>query len=115
MKVWDVRQAEDPVALMQPNDNESRRDCWAVAFGNTYTESERIIAAGYDNGDIKLFDLRTMSVRWETNIKNGVCCRSSYSARLLRDGNVCEYTNIYEGDGAIELQYLFIYCSAVDI
>ena len=40
--------------------------------GNSYTESERVVAAGYDNGDIKLFDLRTMSVRWETNINNGV-------------------------------------------
>ena len=31
------------------------------------------MAAGYDNGDVKMFDLRTMSVRWETNLKNGVC------------------------------------------
>lgn len=30
------------------------------------------MCAGYDNGDIKLFDLRNMSLRWETNIKNGV-------------------------------------------
>lgn len=26
----------------------------------------------YDNGDIKLFDLRTMQLRWDTNVKNGV-------------------------------------------
>lgn len=32
-----------------------------------------MVCAGYDNGDIKLFDLRTMSLKWETNIKNGVC------------------------------------------
>ena len=43
-----------------------------IPTGNTYTEAERVVAAGYDNGDIKLFDLRSMSVRWETNIKNGV-------------------------------------------
>lgn len=30
------------------------------------------MAAGYDNGDVKLFDLRTQSMRWETNVKNGV-------------------------------------------
>ena len=30
------------------------------------------MCAGYDNGDIKLFDLRNMAVRWETNIRNGV-------------------------------------------
>ncbi|XP_072437643.1 dynein axonemal assembly factor 10 isoform X1 [Chiloscyllium punctatum] len=35
---------------------------------------ERCVCAGYDNGDIKLFDLRTMSLRWEKNIRNGVCC-----------------------------------------
>lgn len=72
VKIWDVRQENDPVAKMQPNEGEAKRDCWAVAFGNSYTDSERVIAAGYDNGDIKLFDLRTMSVRWEHNIKNGV-------------------------------------------
>lgn len=30
------------------------------------------MCAGYDNGDIKLFDLKNMSLRWETNVKNGV-------------------------------------------
>lgn len=29
--------------------------------------------AGYDNGDVKMFDLRTNKLRWETNVKNGVC------------------------------------------
>ncbi|XP_045150127.1 dynein axonemal assembly factor 10 isoform X2 [Echinops telfairi] len=41
--------------------------------GNSYNQEERVVCAGYDNGDIKLFDLRNMSLRWETNIKNGVC------------------------------------------
>ena len=31
-----------------------------------------MVAAGYDNGDVKLFDLRTNTMRWETNIGNGV-------------------------------------------
>jgi hypothetical protein len=31
-----------------------------------------VVCAGYDNGDIKMFDLRTNSLRWETNVKNGV-------------------------------------------
>ena len=30
------------------------------------------MCAGYDNGDIKLFDLRTMTLRWETTHRNGV-------------------------------------------
>lgn len=42
--------------------------------GNAYNQEERVVCAGYDNGDIKLFDLRSMSLRWETNIKNGVVC-----------------------------------------
>ena len=42
--------------------------------GNSYNDAERCVCAGYDNGDIKLFDLRTMSLKWETNVKNGVSC-----------------------------------------
>lgn len=40
--------------------------------GNACNQEERVVCAGYDNGDIKLFDLRNMSLRWETNIRNGV-------------------------------------------
>lgn len=43
-----------------------------MAFGNAYTDEDRCLAAGYDNGDVKLFDLRTQTMRWETNVKNGV-------------------------------------------
>ncbi|XP_012929536.1 WD repeat-containing protein 92 isoform X3 [Heterocephalus glaber] len=73
VKVWDPRQKDDPVANMEPVKGENKRDCWTVAFGNAYNQEERVVCAGYDNGDIKLFDLRKMSLRWETNIKNGVC------------------------------------------
>lgn len=41
-------------------------------LGNSYNTEERVVCAGYDNGDIKMFDLKTMSLRWETNVKNGV-------------------------------------------
>lgn len=51
---------------------QTARDCWTVAFGNAYTDEDRCLVAGYDNGDVKLFDLRTQSMRWETNVKNGV-------------------------------------------
>nr|XP_013814228.1 PREDICTED: WD repeat-containing protein 92 [Apteryx mantelli mantelli] len=73
VKVWDPRQKDTPVANMEPVQGESKRDCWTVAFGNAYNQEERVVCAGYDNGDIKLFDLKNMSLRWETNIKNGVC------------------------------------------
>jgi WD40 repeat protein len=40
--------------------------------GNSFSDEERCIVAGYDNGDIKLFDLRANSIRFETNVSNGV-------------------------------------------
>ncbi|CAG5123233.1 unnamed protein product [Candidula unifasciata] len=74
VKVWDPRQKDEPVATMEPEEGEAKRDCWTVAFGDAYSAQDRCVAAGYDNGDIKLFDLRNMALRWETNVKNGVCC-----------------------------------------
>ncbi|KAF8568418.1 hypothetical protein P879_08918 [Paragonimus westermani] len=82
VKVWDPRQAKVPVATMEPGPPDNcdgsslstcPRDCWTVAFGHAYNNQDRCLAAGYDNGDVKLFDLRAMKVRWETNVKNGVC------------------------------------------
>merc|ERR1719158_1157332 len=72
VRVWDPRM-EDPVVSLEPVEGETPADCWTVAFGNSYNDSERCIAAGYDNGDIKMFDLRTMTLRWDTNVRNGVC------------------------------------------
>ena len=51
----------------------TKRECWAVTFGNSYNDTERMVAAGYDNGDIKMWDLRNMSLYWDTNVGNGVC------------------------------------------
>lgn len=31
-----------------------------------------MLAAGYDNGDIKLLDLRMNKIFWETNVANGI-------------------------------------------
>lgn len=39
------------------------RDCWCVAIGNSYNDEERCVLAGYDNGDVKMFDLRMNKVR----------------------------------------------------
>ncbi|KAJ3289480.1 WD repeat-containing protein 92 [Rhizoclosmatium sp. JEL0117] len=73
VKVWDVRQKDKPVAVISPAEGEPKRDVWTVAFGNSYNDEERVLGAGYENGDVKLFDLKTMSLLWETNTKNGVC------------------------------------------
>lgn len=72
VRVWDPRQ-QDPVLSLEPVTEEIPADCWTVAFGNSYNDSERVICAGYDNGDVKMFDLRTMTLRWDTNVRNGVC------------------------------------------
>ncbi|XP_072130577.1 dynein axonemal assembly factor 10-like isoform X1 [Mobula birostris] len=74
VRVWDSRQKDLPVANMEPAEGFNRRDCWTVTFGHTCSQWDRCVCAGYDNGDIKLFDLRNMEVRWETNIKSGACC-----------------------------------------
>ncbi|XP_017779626.1 PREDICTED: WD repeat-containing protein 92 [Nicrophorus vespilloides] len=70
--VWDVRQKDDPVATFRAATDSSARDCWSVVFGNSYNSEERVVAAGYDNGDIKMYDLRSMKVLWSKCVKNGV-------------------------------------------
>lgn len=73
VRVWDPRQ-EAPVVSLEPSaDEDIKPDCWAACFGNAFNQEERVLAAGYDNGDIKVFDLRTNCLRWDTNLKNGVC------------------------------------------
>ena len=52
--------------------------CCCCFQGNSYNQNERIVCAGYDNGDIKMFDLRTMSLKWETHVKNGVRTMNVY-------------------------------------
>ncbi|KAG6598003.1 putative WD domain-containing protein [Phytophthora cinnamomi] len=59
--IKDVRVPE-PVVTLEPKETDKARDCWTVCFG----------VGGYDNGDIKVFDLRTKSLRWETICQNGV-------------------------------------------
>ena len=71
VKIWDPR-VNDAVAVLDPDKTSNARDCWSVAFGNSYNNEERSVLAGFDNGDVKLFDLRTNTMRWETNCKNGV-------------------------------------------
>ena len=42
------------------------------SFGNAHNNEQRVVAAGYDNGDVKFFDLRNQMFIWDTNLKNGV-------------------------------------------
>lgn len=70
VRLWDPRLPTAVIAL-EPAEGQTSRECWSVAFGNAYSDDERCIVAGYDNGDVKLFDLRTQTMRWETNVGNG--------------------------------------------
>lgn len=71
VRVWDPRQSSPVVALEAAE--EIKPDCWAVTFGNCYNDQERVLAAGYDNGDIKVFDLRTNFLQWDHNLNNAIC------------------------------------------
>ena len=33
VKIWDVRQKDRAVAVIEPEGGQARQDCWAVAFG----------------------------------------------------------------------------------
>ncbi|KAK2957409.1 putative WD domain, G-beta repeat protein [Blattamonas nauphoetae] len=72
--VWDPRQDSEPVmSLVPPESAAAPPDCWAVAFGNSFSQSDRSVACGYDTGDLKLFDLRMSKLVWEANLRNGIC------------------------------------------
>lgn len=73
VKVWDARQSAKPVIALNPADPSKARDCWTVRLGNSFNADERVVCAGYDNGDVKLFDLRTQQMLHEFNVSNGVC------------------------------------------
>ena len=69
VRVTDIRTGTVVASLVPEGD---RRDCWAVTAGGTTGPQDRTVLAGFDNGDIKLWDLRASQVSWETNLRNGV-------------------------------------------
>ncbi|KAF7727495.1 hypothetical protein EC973_007473 [Apophysomyces ossiformis] len=70
-KVWDTRQPKS--AVFTARSKEKAQDIWAVAFGDLGHAEQRLVAVGYDNGDVKLFDLTASQYVWETNVGAGVC------------------------------------------
>jgi WD40 repeat protein len=71
--VWDPRVSHSVFSL-EPDNVQAARDCWAVTFGNSFNDDERCICVGFDNGDVKMYDLRTGKLKWETNVGNGITC-----------------------------------------
>lgn len=39
-------------------ESKQKPECWSVALGNSFNSQERVLVSGYDNGDIKFFDLK---------------------------------------------------------
>lgn len=73
VKLWDPRQLT-PVLVLKPNkDCQTTPDCWAVSLGNSFNHMERCVASGYDNGDLKIFDLKANRLITDENVKNGIC------------------------------------------
>lgn len=71
--------------------------CRCVAFGDAHSGEGRCLLAGYENGDVKMFDLRAGSaaVRWETNVGKGVCSlqvSAGMAARHCQGLTGIEYT-----------------------
>lgn len=72
-RIWDPR-TDKPVVSFEPSESDKvLPECWAVSFGNAFNNEERCVGIGYDNGDVKLFDLKKNCLKWETNLKNGIC------------------------------------------
>lgn len=45
-----------------------------MVVGNAHSVDDRSVCAGYENGDISLFDLRKVSMLWNKNMpKTGIC------------------------------------------
>lgn len=84
VNVWDIRRPA-PVVRLRPNSESAldvgRKDegyvrvypeCWAVAFGGASSPTHRYIAMGYDNGDLKVLDLREQRLVYEQHFPNGI-------------------------------------------
>ncbi|GAW82105.1 G-beta repeat protein [Plasmodium gonderi] len=85
VKIFDIRTNNEVVSLEPPKNSPYIPDCWCVGIGNNYIdvnptcqiEEENLsLCAGYDNGDIKFFDLKMMLIEHEVNVNNGVCAIS---------------------------------------
>lgn len=58
---------------LEPAAGEEAAECWAVCWGGCTGGPAGTICCGYDNGDIKLFDLGTMQLITERNVDYGIC------------------------------------------
>eukprot|EP00088_Acartia_fossae_P008500 TRINITY_DN1405_c0_g1_i15.p1 TRINITY_DN1405_c0_g1~~TRINITY_DN1405_c0_g1_i15.p1 ORF type:complete len:335 (-),score=57.98 TRINITY_DN1405_c0_g1_i15:64-1068(-) len=83
LKLWDTRSLDSPPSLrMAPEAGQARKQCWTVASSAHEDHStSNYITAGFDNGDIKVFDVRNSKIAWETSLSRGVSKLSILSGR----------------------------------
>ncbi|RCH78234.1 hypothetical protein CU098_006500, partial [Rhizopus stolonifer] len=79
VKVWDVRQPEK--AVLTITSKETQKDIWAVAFGQF--NGHKLVAVGYEDGNLKLFDVDGSQYIWQTNVKDGICSIDFNHEKLL--------------------------------
>ena len=73
VKVWDLR-GDKPAIILEPKGIEKNNpECWSVAYGGCFNREERNLGIGYDNGDIKIYDLRMDKLIYGENFKGGIC------------------------------------------
>ncbi|KAF9900656.1 WD repeat-containing protein 92 [Lobosporangium transversale] len=80
VKLWDMRQNHKetkevlPISNMSRTKGQKEADAWSVALGATGMDSDDLlIAIGYDNGDVRMVDIRMYRPIFERNIGHGVC------------------------------------------
>ena len=71
VKLWDLR-SDKPCMLLEPKDiKKNFPECWTVRFCDCGFNKK--VGIGYDNGDIKIYDLRMDNIFFGENLKKGVC------------------------------------------
>ena len=83
---------------MVPEVGQTRKQFWSVCQTHqNSTNQANYVAAGFDNGDIKVFDVRNSKIAWETSLSRGVsklcviprnCDKDDKSENILMAGTV---------------------------
>lgn len=68
MKLFDVR-----TNLSQIYSYKGNYDCWAVSFGGSDSDTNRSVAFGFKDGELKVLDMRKMEIIEELILDNGIC------------------------------------------
>jgi len=91
IKAWDLRTDLVPTSVILPADKTA--DVWSVAYASCGS-GNRVFAAGYDSGDVKVFDQRSNTYVWDVNVGSGVCSlefSSVGTSKLLVAGTLNGY------------------------